>query len=407
MKQYNQFDFKIIAKDKKTKARVGEIHTSHGVIKTPAFVAVGTKATVKSMTPGDLEETGTQLLFGNTYHLHLMPGEDIVKKLGGLGSFMGWKGPTITDSGGFQVFSLGEKRNKRVQFEHGEAESNLVKVTEDGVKFRSYYDGSLHTFTPEVSIDIQKKLGADLIIAFDQCPHYPATYDETKKAMDRTHRWAVRSLISFNNSKFKVQNSKLKTKNLKQAIYGVVQGGVFDDLRKESAKFISSLDFDGIAIGGVAVGESKQEMRNVLDWVGLVLPENKPRHLLGIGEIDDMFDAVEKGMDTFDCVVPTRVARTGYVFIHPPEGNRENKFRLDLMKSRWADSKLPADTGCNCYVCQNFTRGYLNHLFKTKELLAYHLATRHNLYFFNSLIREIRESIIAGKFLGRKKLWLK
>ncbi|MCL4386809.1 tRNA guanosine(34) transglycosylase Tgt, partial [Patescibacteria group bacterium] len=278
-----KFNFRIIKQDKKTMARVGQITTSHGVIETPCFVPVGTQATVKALSARDLKEVGVELLFGNTYHLHLRPGEDIVKKMGGLSEFMSWKGPTITDSGGFQVFSLAKPNGKRGT---GEGEAELVKITEDGVKFRSHLDGSLHYFTPEESIKIQQKIGADLLIAFDDCPPYPSDHAHVRKAVDRTHRWAERSLK---------QHKKIKNE---QALFGVIQGGVYKDLRQESAKFISSLDFEGIAIGGVAVGEGKKEMIQVLDYVSPLLPKDKPRHLLGVGEPDDIFEIIERGVDT-------------------------------------------------------------------------------------------------------------
>ncbi|RJQ38376.1 tRNA guanosine(34) transglycosylase Tgt [Candidatus Microgenomates bacterium] len=452
----DSFKFKILKKDTRSKARVGEIHTAHGVINTPAFVAVGTRATVRGLTPEDLKEVGVELLFGNTYHLHLTPGEETVKNFGGLGKFMNWNGPTITDSGGFQVFSLGRKSFGRLshvaddarlgdynsqtqtrslnesrlqtktlsgeesgstfsssasgQAPNGEGELNLVKIKDDGVDFRSHIDGSLHTFTPEVSIGIQQKLGADIILAFDECAPHPSTYEYTKEAMERTHGWAVRCLTQHHsqNSKLKTQKSKMqvKTQNFEQALYGIIQGGIYKDLREESAKFISALDFDGIAIGGVSVGESKKEMRDVIDWVWPYLPENKPRHLLGIGEIDDIFDAVSGGMDTFDCVIPTRFGRYGIILASPPEGNAGNRFRFDINKSIYAKDQSTIAKGCGCYVCKNFTRAYLHHLFRTKELLAYRLASYHNLYFTINLVKEIREAIMDDSFEKMRKDWL-
>ncbi|MCL4354234.1 tRNA guanosine(34) transglycosylase Tgt [Patescibacteria group bacterium] len=385
-----KFNFRIIKQDKKTMARVGQITTPHGVIETPCFVPVGTQATVKALSARDLKEIGVELLFGNTYHLHLRPGEDIVKKMGGLSEFMSWKGPTITDSGGFQVFSLAKPNGKRGA---GEGEAELVKITEDGVKFRSHLDGSLHYFTPEESIKIQQKLGADLLIAFDDCPPYPSDYTHVKKAVDRTHRWAERSLK---------QHKKIKNE---QALFGVIQGGIYKDLRQESAKFISSLDFEGIAIGGVAVGEEKKEMIQVLDYVSPLLPKDKPRHLLGVGEPDDIFEIIERGVDTFDCVIPTRLGRTGFIFVSPSEGNLKNRFKIDITKANWQDSKLPLDKKCDCHVCRNYTRGYLNHLFKARELLAYQLASYHNTYFLINLTKKIRQSILDDAFYILKKKW--
>jgi tRNA-guanine transglycosylase len=398
IKNAKDFGFEIIAKDKKSKARVGRITTAHGIIETPSFVPVGTKASVRSLAPEDLKRLKIQLIFGNTYHLHLQPGEDTVKDFGGLAKFMNWEGPTITDSGGFQVFSLGKKTVKMIEdFEDDESEEPLVKITEDKVEFRSHIDGSKHVFTPEISIEIQKKLGADLILAFDECAPYPSTYDYSKSAMIRTHNWSIRCLKKAQEKSYHPW---------KQALYGIVQGGTFEDLRKESAKFISKLPFDGIAIGGVSVGESKKEMINVLGWVVPNLPEEKPRHLLGIGEVDDIFNAVERGMDTFDCVIPTRFGRYGIIFSDKPEGNIKNKFRVDIKKTVFGNDKGPLSRNCDCYVCKNFTRGYINHLFKANELSAYRLASYHNVYFLINLVSKIREAIIDENFQKMKQEWL-
>ncbi len=387
------FKFEILHKDKKTKARIGKIHTKHGVIDTPTFTPVGTKATVKSLTHKDLKEIGVQLFFGNTYHLHLQPGEDLINKFGGIGKFMGWDGPLITDSGGFQVFSLA--RAKKFRGPNRQEAPILVKITDEKVEFRSHLDGSLHVFSPEESIKIQHKLGSDLILCFDDCPPFPLTEEKVRLAVNRTHKWAKRCL-----SYHKKDNKK------QQALYGITQGGVYKNLREESAKFISSLPFDGIAIGGVAVGESKIEMKNVLDWSMPYLLESKPKHLLGVGEVDDIFEIIERGIDTFDCVIPTRLGRTGFIFVSPNEGNIKNRFRVDIQKIKWQNSKALLDKNCNCYVCQNFTRGYIHHLFKAKELLAYRLATYHNVYFLTNLTKLIRKAILRNKFLELKKQWL-
>jgi tRNA-guanine transglycosylase len=398
MQNAKDFKFEILAKDKKSKARVGKITTAHGIIETPSFVPVGTKASVRTLAPQDLIDLKVQILFGNTYHLHLQPGEDIVKDFGGLAKFMNWNGPTITDSGGFQVFSLGKKTIKLIEdLEDDESEESLVKITEDGVMFRSHIDGSKHMFTPESSIEIQKKLGADLILAFDECAPHPSTYEYTKEAMERTHKWAIRSLEAFKKEQFHPWQ---------QVLYGIVQGGIYEDLRKESAQFISKLDFDGLAIGGVSVGESKQEMRDVLEWTIPILPEGKPRHLLGIGEVDDIFSAIENGIDTFDCVIPTRFGRYGIIFSGAPEGNLKNKFRVDIKKSIFAKDKGPLCKNCECYVCKTFTRGYVNHLFKANELSAYRIASYHNVYFLINLVKNIRESIIEGNFQKMKNEWM-
>ncbi|HSW89123.1 MAG TPA: tRNA guanosine(34) transglycosylase Tgt [Candidatus Saccharimonadales bacterium] len=388
--------FKTIYKDKKSRARVGELHTPHGIVETPAFVPVGTQATVKSLTPDDLKTIGVQILFGNTYHLHLRPGEEIVEQFGGLGKFMHWSGVTMTDSGGFQVFSLARSSS---------GEANLVKITEDGVIFRSHLDGSKHTFTPEQSIAIQKRIGADIILAFDQCTTYPITHANAKADMERTHRWAIRSLEAFRNPLISPPREGAGG-GFSQALYGIVQGSIFEDLRKESAEFIASQNFDGIAIGGVSVGETKKEMQEAVDRSVPYLPENKVRHLLGIGDVDDIFEIVERGIDTFDCVTPSRLGRVGHIFVHPPEGSVRNRFRYDVTKSLFSQSSEPLSIGCECYVCQTFTRGYIHHLFRAKELLAYRLATYHNIHFIINLTKKIRESLLENRFAEMKKKWL-
>lgn len=388
----NEFNFEIRKKDKKTGARTGVIQTPHGDIQTPSFVPVGTQATVKSLDNNDLKEAGTQIFIVNTYHIYLRPGLSVIKKFGGLHSFSGWDKPLMTDSAGFQIFSLGDvNRQRRICLQGDNGELPLVKIDEEGVKFRSHLDGAEHFFTPEKSIEIQGILGADIIVAFDECCYYPATHDYAEKAMERTHRWALRCLTAWD---------KLK-KN--QALYGVVQGGVFEDLRKESAKYISLLPFSGIAIGGVAVGESKKEMKEVLDWVVPLLPEEKPKHLLGVGEIDDIFTLVEKGMDSFDCVMPTRLARMGFVLT---KDKAKEQFLLDLNKANLETDEGPIDKECQCMVCKSYGRGYLHHLFRAKELLGYRLATFHNLFFMENLMREIRKAIEEEKLEQIKEKWL-
>lgn len=397
--------FKTIHKEKNSKARVGELHTPHGIVETPAFVPVGTQATVKSLTPEDLKSIGVQILFGNTYHLHLRPGEEIVQKFGGLGKFMQWSGVTMTDSGGFQVFSLARDKKfgqKPLKVALGQddksrldVDPSLVTITEEGVTFRSHLDGSKHLFTPEESIGIQKKIGADIILAFDQCTTYPITYESAKSDMERTHRWAVRSLEAFQ-----------KKGTGEQALYGIVQGSIFQDLRESSAKFIASHDFGGIAIGGVSVGESKEEMKKVVEWSVPHLPDDKVRHLLGVGDVDDIFEIIERGIDTFDCVTPSRLGRVGSIFIHPEQGTRENRFRYDVTKATYALSEEPLDPLCDCSVCTHFTRGYINHLFRAKELLGYRLATYHNIYFIITLTKTIRQALLEGRFADMKKEWL-
>ncbi len=415
------FSFKLLHQDKKTKARVGRIHTPHGTIETPAFVPVGTQGSVKSLTPEELKELDVDVFFVNTYHMYLRPGMDVIQKFGGLHKFIGWNGPLMTDSGGFQVFSLA--RGKKMNFEsgtrlparqvmnHGENKedqdskfkiqdsNSLVKITDDGVEFRSHWDGSKHMFTPKFSMELQWQLGADIHIAFDDCPPYPVTHEKAKRSMERTHRWAKESLDA--HKKLKIKNLKLKI--APQALYGSIQGSTFEDLRKESAQFISSLDFDGLAIGGVAVGESKKEMVNVLDWVAPILPSSKPRHLLGVGEIDDIFELVERGMDTFDCVQPTRLARMGRLLC---KNYPMKKFEIDITNKKYAQDVKPIEKNCQCYTCQHFSRAYLHHLFRVRELLAYRLATIHNMYYINTLMVYIRKAIADGTFLELKRQWL-
>lgn len=394
-------------------ARLGRLHTPHGVVETPAFVAVGTQATVKSLTPDDLREVGTQIIFANTYHLYLRPGADIVAEMGGLHRFMRWDGPIMTDSGGFQVFSLGasieqgvgkvasifpdEDPNAPRPKRKPTAGQSLVKITEEGVHFRSHLDGSRHFFTPELSIQIQRKLGADIILAFDECtsPLHDEAY--TRRAMERTHRWALRSLEAFRTSQ--------PLHGYPQALYGIVQGGAYHDLRVESARFIAEQPFDGIAIGG-SLGRTKDDMRAVLDWTIPLLPDDKPRHLLGIGEIPDIFDAVARGVDTFDCVAPTRMARNAGILARTLDGKRLPKFRMNLRNARFKRDPRPLVEDCTCYTCRTYSRAYLHHLFRANELLAYRLATIHNLHYLNDLMRHIRAAIQQGTLDELRHHWL-
>jgi tRNA-guanine transglycosylase len=376
---------------------VGIIHTPHGTIKTPRFVPVGTQATVKSLTPDELHDLDVQLFFVNTYHTYLRPNLTVIKKFGGLHRFMAWDGPIITDSGGFQVFSLA--RPKYTPIDRDEEHASLVKITEDGVKFRSHWDGSEHFFTPESSMQYQWTLGSDIHIAFDECTPYPASKEYALAALDRTHRWAVRSLTEHQKLAMLAEKKSMPY----QALYGVVQGSVYEDMRVGSGKFISSLETDGIAIGGVSVGETKKEMVNVLKWVVPCLPEKKPRHLLGVGEIDDIFALVEHGMDTFDCVQPTRLARMGRVYVGKATSA---SFDLDITQVRYKEDATPIDAACSCYTCTHFTKSYLHHLFRVKELLGYRLATIHNIHFVGSLVASIRQSIEAKTFLDLKEQWL-
>jgi queuine tRNA-ribosyltransferase len=340
-------------------ARAGVFHTPHGPIATPIFAPVGTQATVKAVTPAQLQEIGACLVLSNTYHLYLRPGAELVAEMGGLHQFMHWDRPILTDSGGFQVFSLADMR----------------KIDEEGVTFKSHIDGSTHRLTPEKSIEIQQKLGADIIMAFDECaPPYDRDYNE--RAMARTHAWAERSLAA-------------KTRP-DQALFGIVQGGVFPDLRQRSAEFIASLGFPGHAIGGLSVGETKQEMNDMLEVVTPILPADKPRYLMGVGSPEDLIHGIARGVDIFDCVLPTRLAR------HQAAMTRTG--RINLMNAVNARDPRPIDETCGCYACQNFTRAYLRHLIIAKEILASTLISIHNLHTLLELVRDARKAILAGTF---------
>ena len=371
--------FKVIKKSKKSKARLGEIETFHGKIKTPAFVPVATKGTIKALPQKFFKEIGIQVAFVNTYHLVNHPGVEIIEKFGGIHKFANLEIPLMSDSGGFQVFSLANK--KRVKLRN-EEEIISVNIEEDKVVFKSNFDGKEIEFTPEKSIDYQIKIGADIVIAFDECITYPTTYDYAKKATERTHRWLLRCIDYF-----------YKNKKPYQYLYGVIQGSVFEDLRKESAKFISQQNIDGIAIGGVSVGDSKEEMRLAVRWLSDYLPDDRPVHLLGVGRVDDILDLVIYGIDTFDCAEPTRIARTGMIYQINKDNLKNFLSTIDIQKSKYKDNQEKVDKNCDCYVCQNFSKAYLHHLFKEKEILAYILATYHNLYAMEKFFEKIREKI--------------
>jgi queuine tRNA-ribosyltransferase len=372
--------------------RAGIIETPHGSIATPAFVTVGTKATVKALTPEQVKDLGAEVVLANTYHLYLQPGDEIVREAGGLHTFMNWNGPMMTDSGGFQAFSLGAafgesigkilKTNLEVQ-PPSKKEERLAKVTEDGVRFRSYIDGSKHFFTPEKSIEIQHNIGADMIFAFDECTSPYASYEYQKEALERTHRWAKRSLEA---------HKKNKIASEKQGLFGIVQGGRFEDLRKESAEFIGAMDFDGFGIGG---SFDKEDMYSVVAWVNALLPEEKPRHLLGIGEPEDLFGGIENGCDLFDCVAPTRIARNGTLFTV--------NGKINIMNAQFKRDFTPIDGECKCYTCAQYTRAYLAHLFRAKEMFASTLASIHNLHFIVNLVKNIRQSILDDNFNACKQ----
>jgi len=438
------FKFTIHKVAKGSKARLGELKTPHGIIKTPNFNPVGTQATVKTLSALDIKEIGAQIILSNAYHLHLRPGEDEVAKRGGLAKFMAWDGPTMTDSGGFQVFSLGAahqsggkltkftskvfvyedevddtlpsvilsetkdlKRGKRdsiASLQNDITNDNAflnqqkrkpmkvkpAKIDEEGVTFFSHLDGGKRRLDPKISIGIQEKLGADLIVAFDDHESPAWDYEETKESLERTNVWGLASIAAH--------------KRNDQLMYGVVHGGMYEDLRIESAKFTDK-HFNAIAIGGSYT--SKEVLSNVLGWILPHTSPEKPRHLLGIGEFADMFDAVDQGVDFFDCVAPTRRGRHGNLYIAPASGgNPKNKFCLTISNAAYKDDPLPIDPTCMCKVCQNFTRSYIHHLFRAQELLGYSLASYHNIYFITKTMEKVRDAIANDTFLEMKKEWI-
>jgi tRNA-guanine transglycosylase len=404
------FNFKILKKVDKGQARLGLIETGRGVIETPYFVPVSTLGSLRSLDARDMDELGVQCSLCNTYHLHLRPGDDLVKKMGGIHKFMNFPRPLFSDSGGFQAFSLGFAREHNIgkigffpgENRNGKKEEakeepaienrgkNLTKISDKGIHFKSIYDGSWHFLDAKKSMEIQSNLGTDMIMAFDECTSPFSDYEYTKKSMERTHDWAKKSL---------------KYHDKKQALYGIIQGGCFEDLRSESTKFISALDCEGIAIGG-SLGNCKADMHRILEWVAPKL-DGRPRHLLGIGDIDDLFECVERGIDTFDCVSPTRNARRGGLFVLPQSGgNVENKFRINIGGERYKEDSQPIDPACSCSTCQNYSRAYLRHLLSVGELSYYRLASIHNVHFMLRLMESIRESLKNGSFAELKEQWL-
>ncbi len=384
------------------KARLGVLRTPHGEILTPNFSPVGTLGSAKAVSPKDLKEIGVQMVLANTYHLMLRPGVEVVEKLGGLNKFMGWDKPIMTDSGGFQVFSLGvalEHRDSKVvsKDEIGftrylEPKPRLNQITEKGVWFQSHIDGSKHFLSPEVSVELQYRLGVDLIVAFDDHESSKHSYEQMKESLDLTERWAIRSIEAL---------KKLKSKQL---MFGVIHGGLHKDLRVRSAKFTDK-HFDAIAIGGIY--GKREQLYELINWVTDTISEEKPRHLLGIGEVEDLFNGVEGGMDLFDCVAPTRRARNGSLYISPLSGgNRKNNFTTSITLSKYKADPKAIDLKCKCYTCQNFSRAYLRHLFLSKELLYHQLASIHNIFFINNLMEEIRESLKIDSFKNLKNNWL-
>jgi queuine tRNA-ribosyltransferase len=341
-------------------ARAGELNTPHGKVPTPVFLPVGSQATVKTLTPDDIRELGFDMLLANTYHLYLRPGIDVIKKFGGLHRFMAWDGALLTDSGGYQVFSL----------------SPLCKISEEGAKFRSHIDGSEHFLTPELAVQYQEALGADIIMVLDECTAYGDSKQKVQKAMERTHRWAERCLKAH--------------KNNNQALYAIVQGGMFPDLRQASAEYLTGLDFPGYAVGGLSVGEPKELTLPLVEQTAALLPQDKPRYLMGVGAPEDLVESVARGIDIFDCALPTRVARNGALFTR--------KGRINIKRASYSKKDTPIDPSCDCYTCRTFSAAYISHLFRSEELLGLRLATIHNLRFIYNLMRDIRKSILNDTF---------
>ncbi len=355
------FRFEVVKKDRFSQARLGRVETDHGSFTTPAFLPVGTQGAVKSLTPEELVEIGVEAILGNTYHLYLRPGHETVGRLGGLHTFIHWERPILTDSGGFQIFSLG----------------SLRKLSEEGVTFQSHLDGSSHFLTPEKVMEIQRVLGPDIAMVLDECVPYPSAYEYVKTSMERTSRWARRCLEA--------------RRETDPALFAIVQGGIHRDLREESAQRLVEMDFHGYAIGGLSVGEPKSAMSDVLEWTTPLLPESTPRYLMGVGTPEDIIDAVMLGVDFFDCVLPTRNARNGTLFT--------SSGKISIKQAQYAEDGKPVDETCACYTCRHYSRAYLRHLYLTKEILSSRLNTIHNLYYYIKLLLKIREAIQEGRLL--------
>ncbi|QEK12065.1 tRNA guanosine(34) transglycosylase Tgt [Crassaminicella thermophila] len=358
--------YELIKECKQSGARLGRLHTPHGIIETPIFMPVGTQATVKAMTPEELKEINAQIILSNTYHLYLRPGHKLVEKAGGLHKFMNWDRPILTDSGGFQVFSLGDLR----------------KISEEGVEFRSHLDGSKHFISPEKAIEIENALGADIIMAFDECAPYPADKNYVKNSLERTTRWAKRCKQAHKNPDT-------------QALFGIIQGGMYKDLREQSIKEIVELDFPGYAVGGLSVGEPKPLMYEVLEYTTPLMPKDKPRYLMGVGTPDCLIEGVIRGIDMFDCVLPTRIARNGTAMT--------SVGKVVIKNAKYIEDFEPLDPNCDCYTCKNYSRAYLRHLYKAQEILSARLVTYHNLYFLLELMKNIRNAIKEDRLLDFRK----
>lgn len=406
---HKPFDFQIEYQSQHSRARLGKLVTPHGTVDTPAFIFCATKAAIKGVSIADMKASGTQFMLANTYHLMIQPGAETVANFGGLHRFMGWDGPLLTDSGGFQIFSLGhgsvadEIKGRRSSPANARSSSNsnvkrnqsLLKITEEGALFRSYLDGSKHLLTPERSIDIQRKLGADLIVVLDECTPFHVSKEYTQKSMEMSHRWALRSLNAF-----------IESDTGKQALYGIIQGGIYPDLRKTSCDFVNSHSFFGHAIGG-SLGADKNQMRDVVAITAEQLDPTRPIHLLGIGGIDDIFAGVAQGIDTFDCVHPTRLARHGGALVRPPH-LREGKAgdHINLMNGIYRLDDTPIEPDCPCSTCQHYSKGYLYHLLKARELLALQLISIHNVAFMNRLLEAVRLAIKTETLEQERKCWV-
>ncbi len=388
-------------------ARTGVVETRSGSFNVPAFIPVATSGAVRALDGRDLESMGVEVVFANTYHLYLRPGDDLVKRLGGLHKFMNFDKPIITDSGGFQVFSLGygmehgvgkiadniflEGMNVEEMAKASKKGKKWARVEEDGVTFKNPLTGEVVELTPQKSMEIQSNLDSDIIFAFDECTSPLSDKNYTAEALERTHRWEEECLESYNRE---------------QELFGIVQGGEYKDLREKSAQFVAQKDFAGIGVGG-SLGKSKVDMHSILEWVIPYLPEEKPRHLLGIGAVEDIFNSVERGIDMFDCVAPTRWARRGHLYVSPEEGGTaENKFRINIRNAQFREDERPIYRTCNCFVCQNYSRAYLRHLFSAEELTYFRLSSYHNVNFLLRLMEGIRDSINKGYFQELKKEWL-
>ena len=390
MTDYPGFDFEILARDDGTRARTGRLTTPHGSFLTPAFVFCATKGAIKAAGPKDLAAANADIILANTYHLLIQPGPDTVAKMGGLHRFAGWDGPMLTDSGGFQIFSLGqgtesgEIKNSR----HEKRTPLLTELSEDGATFRSPRDGAYHTLTPELSMQIQRKLGADLVVVLDECTPYHVDRDYTARSLAMTHRWADRCLAAFDEQH-----------DGTQATYGVIQGGVYEDLRREGAEFVASRPFFGHAVGG-CLGDHKDQMYDIVDYSTRPLNGARPVHLLGIGGVRDIWEGVAMGIDTFDCVTPTRIARHGWALLRTAENHR-----INLRNARHALDDAPLDPECHCHACDRFSRAYIHHLLKAGEIFGIQLLTMHNMAFMTRLMATVRAALLTGRFAAARKAW--